>query len=143
MARVKKVYVPSLVSAGSGVFSQANKLKYVDIGPCDIGMSFFSDCYSLRAIVFRNLDLKKPSLVSYGTPFGNCYHLTGTVNNSYNPNGDKDCYLYFPAKDIEEMKAKTNWTVYTDQMRILEEWTVDGTTTGEMDWERIGVSFDD
>jgi hypothetical protein len=46
-------------------------------------------------------------------------------------------YIYVPELVYEKYKVKTNWTVFADQFRVLEEYTVDGTTTGEFDKSKI------
>ena len=49
----------------------------------------------------------------------------------------KVCYIYVPKALIEDYKADTAWSVYADQFRALEDYTVDGTITGELDESKI------
>lgn len=46
-------------------------------------------------------------------------------------------YIYVPASMIDAYKAATNWSNVADQFRALEDYTVDGTTTGELDETKI------
>ena len=69
--------------------------------------------------------------------FNNCYHILGTVNATYNPAGAKDGYIYVPRNMIETLSNATNWSAYASQLRALEDYTVDGTTTGDLDESKI------
>jgi hypothetical protein len=46
-------------------------------------------------------------------------------------------YIYVPTALIEEYKSATNWSTYATQFRALEDYTVDGTFTGELDETKI------
>lgn len=46
-------------------------------------------------------------------------------------------YIYVPRALIEDYKVATNWSAYADQFRALEDYTVDGTTTGALDETKI------
>ena len=46
-------------------------------------------------------------------------------------------YIYVPKALIEDYKVSTNWTTYADRFRALEDFTVDGTITGELDETKI------
>ena len=52
-------------------------------------------------------------------------------------NGTDSCYIYVPRALINDYKAATNWAQYADKFRALEDYTVDGTTTGELDPTKI------
>lgn len=38
---------------------------------------------------------------------------------------------------VDSYKAATNWSTYATQFRALEDYTVDGTITGELDSTKI------
>lgn len=38
---------------------------------------------------------------------------------------------------VDTYKADTNWSTYAAQFRALEDYTVDGTITGELDESKI------
>ena len=46
-------------------------------------------------------------------------------------------YIYVPATLLDSYKTATNWSTYADKFRVLEDYTVDGTTTGELDMTKI------
>lgn len=74
--------------------------------------------------------------------FNNCYHFTGTVDSTYNPNGLKDAYIYTPRALIDSYKTATNWSAFYTScdyeiFRALEDYTVDNTITGELDETKI------
>ena len=53
------------------------------------------------------------------------------------PIADGTGYIYVPAALVDSYKAATNWSTYADQFRALEDYTVDGTTTGALDETKI------
>ena len=46
-------------------------------------------------------------------------------------------YIYVPKDLVESYKTATNWSTYATQFRALEDYTVDGTITGELDESKI------
>ena len=46
-------------------------------------------------------------------------------------------YIYVPSALIDSYKSATNWSTYANQFRALEDYTVDGTTTGAFDESKI------
>ena len=46
-------------------------------------------------------------------------------------------YIYVPRDFIEDYKVAENWSTYATQFRALEDYTVDGTITGELDESKI------
>lgn len=97
-----------------------------------------SSCHSLKAIIIRSFG---SSYVIDSLAFYECYHLDGTIDPTYNPNGDKDCYIYVPRDMIETLSTATNWSAYATQLRALEDYTVDGTTTGELDDIKVNKNY--
>ena len=75
---------------GASHLTEANlpKLTY-------ISTKVFSDCYELVKIFISQTD----SVCSLGNKdaFTNCYHILGTTDQFYNPDGLKDGYIYVPA----------------------------------------------
>ena len=99
------------------MFSECTNLQTIDITSLDKISSannltnFAAFCFSLTKFIIRTMT-KIPSLNS--NSFTNCYHFTGTVNTTYNPEGLKDGRIYVPDDKVEELKAATNWSVYAD-----------------------------
>lgn len=46
-------------------------------------------------------------------------------------------YIYVPRDLVDSYKSATNWSTYASQFRALEDYTVDGTITGELDESKI------
>jgi hypothetical protein len=46
-------------------------------------------------------------------------------------------YIYVPSAIVDSYKSATNWSVYANQFRALEDYTVDGTITGDLDESKI------
>lgn len=98
----------------------------------------FANCYSLRVVIIRTNN--KIANLSSTTIFNECSHILGTYNATYNPNSDKDGYFYVPREKIQEYTSNTNWSVYAEQFRALEDYTIDGTITGKFDFTKVGLA---
>ena len=132
---VPSIVLPSLTSGGSYMFRYCYKLLTIDLPVIkNIVSSMFYDCRRLTTIILRSETMCSLAATS---AFGNCYHFHGNAHGTYNPNGDKDGYIYVPAALVEEYKAATNWSTFATQFRALEDYTVDGTITGELDESKI------
>lgn len=130
------VNFPKVTTLGSNAFSGCSLLTtayFTNVN--SIKPYTFNNCYSLRSLVLASTSVCQ---MEDRTPLGNCYHLLGEVNPTYNPNGDKDGYVYVPSALIESYKAAPFWEDYSAlQFRALEDYTVDGTITGELDPNKI------
>ena len=116
---------------GHSAFRGCSDLTKVDFPAATaIQVQVFAYCYSLIAIILRSTTLCR--LVNTNA-FQNCCHLYGTVDSTYNPNGETDCYIYVPADLVDSYKTASNWSTFATQFRALEDYTVDGTITGELD----------
>ena len=51
--------------------------------------------------------------------FSSCYHITGTKNDTYNPSGLKDGYIYVPSDMVSTLKSTINWSTYATQIKSL------------------------
>lgn len=123
-----------------GFCEQCSNLKKVDINYfyCSSPTGNpreFSNCYSLKAVIIRSFNDTSYSIAS--TTFGGCYNMLGTVNATYNPNGEQG-YVYVPRYMIEKLQTKNYWKLL--QFRALEDYTKDGTTTGEFDDAKAGLA---
>lgn len=122
---VTELVFPECVSiTGWGwTFSNNRKLeKAVFPKLTNITVSSFSNCDSLTALI-----LGSSSVVTLGdvSAFAN----SGIANRTG--------YVYVPRDLVESYKTAPNWSTYADQIRALEDYTVDGTTTGELDPTKI------
>lgn len=118
---------PSLTAyngQGNGVFFGCSKLTTVDF---HLAQRF--PVYSFyRATALTALILRSATMCTLGA--------TGEQTmGTHISNGTG--FIYVPAVLIDSYKEATNWSVYADQFRALEDYTVDGTTTGELDSTKI------
>lgn len=133
--KIKSVDFPNVTSVSFAGFYSCYELTSADFPVVtEIGNRSFDSCYSLTALILRSESL---CTLTYTGSFTRCHHLLGTVNTTYNPNGDKDCYIYVPSALVESYKSATNWSTHASQFRALEDYTVDGTITGELDPSKI------
>ena len=131
---LKTAKLPKLTEAAGSLFSNCTALEIADLGNVtELGNYTFEKCYSLKAVILR-----KEDYATLGSNvFTNCYHLSGTVNSTYNPSGSKDGYIYVPRSKSSAYGGMSGWTNYGFQFRVLEDYTVDGTITGALDESKI------
>ena len=137
-----KAEFPSLVNAGESFASGTGigilklpvlevipqyALQYSDLRILYCGsvktfrMQSVSGCSKLEAIVISASAV--PTLPS------------GTLNGTAISKGAG--YIYVPRNLVDSYKAETNWSAYAEQIRALEDYTVDGTITGDLDETKI------
>lgn len=134
-AALKQITVPLITLVNSGVFSGCRSLIIADFSLVTrLNSGAFKNAYLLKAVLLRNTTVCQ---LASALAFDGCHHLSGTVNSLYNPNGDKDGYIYVPRDLVDSYKTATNWSTYASQFRALEDYTVDGTITGELDESKI------
>ena len=117
---IPSIVLPSLTSGASYMFRYCYKLATIDLPVItNIVATMFGDCRVLTTLILRS-----PTMCTLAntSAFTNCYHITGTTNSQYNPNGDKDCYVYVPSALIESYKSATNWSTYASQFRAIEDY---------------------
>ena len=129
-----QAHFPMIDNVPAYAFYGDTNLEIADMGmAASIAGNAFSNCNKLKALVLRYDGVC--SLVNI-TPFVSCYWLSGTVNATHNPNGDKG-YVYVPRAYVFDYPSATNWSSLGFQFRALEDYTVDSTTTGELDPDKI------
>ena len=125
---LETAYLPNVTSVGSYAFSECSSLKVADLGRIsgELPQAAFSGCSNLVAVAIRSDSV--PTLRwagnDWATTFRYCNKLSGG-----------DGYFYVPRALVDSYKAATNWSAY--QFRALEDYTVDGTITGELDETKI------
>lgn len=87
----------------------------------------------LKALIIRSFG---DTYVLNSDAFIQCYNMLGETHSTDNPNGEQG-YIYVPRDMISILQNETNWS--TMQFRALEDYTLDGTTTGEFDDEKAGI----
>lgn len=119
-----KVDLPIVTQAGDYAFFQCSSLTNIDLPALEIFNTYaFSDCLKLKTVCLRN-ETKIVTLVAVNI-FSSTPIASGTG------------YIYVPSALLESYKVATNWVKYADQFRALEDYTVDGTATGELDANKI------
>ena len=121
-AALKRVNFPVLETLYNSGFASCMGLEIADIGTVkSIGGTAFHNCRALKAVVIRNT-----STVAT---------LDGAGHFDNGPIAAGTGYIYVPSALYDAYRSASGWTTYTNQFRKLEEWTVDGTVTGEQDIE--------
>lgn len=129
------VHLPNLTETVTNMFSGCLSLEKIALPSLTyLAPATFSGCYVLKAVVLPNETIVQ---LSGTNTFNQCYHILGTTNSKYNPNGLSDGYIYVPRTLVDSYKAATNWSTFATQFRALEDYTVDGTITGDLDESKI------
>ena len=129
------VSFPAATNIGTAAFAYGDMITASFSALTYISGLVFQHCYYLTTLILRNTT--QVCTLASTSAFTSCYHYHGTVHSTYNPDGLKDGYIYVPASLIDSYKAATNWSTFATQFRALEDYTVDGTTTGELDESKI------
>lgn len=87
------------------MFANCYNLPTIDITKlADNNKSFALYCYSLTKLIIRTME----TIPTFGSLMLNsCYHLEGTVNAIYNPDGLQDGRIYVPDDKVDALKAAT------------------------------------
>lgn len=124
-SNIKTIKLPNtLTSIGNYAFYWSD-LVYIDIPDSvqNIGIYAFNCCDSLKVVILRKAT--------------NAYSLGDTNVFEYSSIEDGTGYIYVPSALLESYKTAANWSTFANQFRALEDYTVDGTVTGEFDYSKI------
>lgn len=126
---LKEIVLPSCSYIGQGAFSFCSKLEMADCAVTDslyLGNNAFGSTTALKTLVIRSNSVatmaSKNTLQESGI-----YYSRG--------------YIYVPSALLsdddatKDYRRATNWSDYANRFRKLEEWTVDGTVTGDLNIE--------
>ena len=117
------ISLPSVKRLADYCFQNCSTLEIVDIGKLEqIDSYAFDNCYSLKS--FTILNKTKVAGLRSAYVFDTCYHIIGTTNPTYNPNGLKDGYIYVPASLLSQYKVATNWTNLASQIVGHQDYVV-------------------
>lgn len=78
--------------------------------------NMFYMAHRLKTWIIRTMDTI-PTIPT--NLFSHSYHMTGTVNSTYNPDGLQDGSIHVPADKVEELKKATNWSTYADIIKPI------------------------
>ena len=129
-SKITSVRFPLKITLGNYAFTSCSQLAKADFAALNsVGYDTLAYCKSLVALIIRGTE-NVANNTSYTalryTP------IAGYTNVSKAPG-----YIYVPSALVDSYKAATNWSTFGDQFRALEEYTVDGTVTGELDETKI------
>ena len=117
------VKLPAVTLIGTSALQGCSELLFVDIWqPARLEGYCFAVCPKFNGLILRSVD---GVCILQGTAFVSTPFVSGAG------------YIYVPAVMVDSYKAATNWSTYANQFRALEDYTVDGTITGELDETKI------
>lgn len=122
---LKKIELPSSIyNLASAMFQSCTALEYADIGKSyGIQTRAFTGCTYLATLIIRKTNAT--SVLGNVDAFSNTKIANGMG------------YIYVPRSLIDNYKSATNWNTYSNQFRVLEEYTKDNTVTGEFDTSKL------
>lgn len=121
--KLPKLVLPAAVELGVYCFQSCTQLEWVDLGVAqNLPSNLFTNT-AISTLILRRAD----QITTNGS--------TAVFNNT--PMSRGEGWIYVPRALLEDYRAASNWTVYADQFRALEDYTVDGTITGELDESKI------
>ena len=132
---------PKATTVDNYAFSYCSMLANINIPlATNIGPGAFNNCYSLVKVFISQKD---SVCTPYSDAFDGCYHIWGTKDSTYNPEGLKDGYIYVPASLLtnykgswgsrfatqiighEDLEAGTTLPNYTDSDFTKQTWYSD------------------
>lgn len=120
-----KLKVMSAGSLGGSIYSYPEIAKSLIF---DFPLLTYIPEGSFSARVFKALVLRSPTVCVLGGAAFNgpnfSWHTTGG-------------HVYVPSALVDSYKSASGWSYYADFILPLEEYTVDGTVTGELDETKI------
>lgn len=121
---LKTVKFHTLTKLGQYAFYSSTALTTADFPVCkEVESSAFYNCSALVSLILRKtgtICTLSSTNTLYGTPI-----KSGTG------------YIYVPRALVDSYKSATNWSSFANQFRALEDYTVDGTITGDLDPSKI------
>lgn len=154
--KLSSINMPKLTEVPGGGFNYLPSLHYIKLPEVvKVGNAFNGDWYGYETVdlpkctsiamsaFYKNqttvLILRSPTLCSLG----------GGVSFINAPISWGSGYIYVPRALLSDVDATkdyrraTNWSNFASQFRVLEDFTVDGTTTGEVIIYNITQTFTD
>ena len=120
---LQSINLPNVKNIGGYVFKGCKKLTSVILpNITSINNYGLSGCYSLLEFLIEQTD--SVCTLERSMSFYNSYHIEGTTNSTWNPNGLKDGYIYVPASLLSQYKVATNWTKHASQIVGHQDYVV-------------------
>ncbi len=129
---LKSLYLPSVTGLNQMVFSNCSALEWIDfVKLAQIQYSVFPGCKVLSTLILR----KDSGVCGLGSSSG--------FNSTPFASGGTGGIVLCPQSLIAEYTNATNWsTLYaagTCLFWALEDYTADGTITGEINWDKLNT----
>lgn len=140
------VNLPNATTIGQSAFAKCTALSSVKLPKVtQLKYYAFEDCSSLKVVdfssavtigveVFSGTALNTIILRSETVSPGGYYTFSGT------PYANGEGYIYVPRALLEAYRTTATWSQHADKFRALEDYTVDGTITGELDESKVNPS---
>lgn len=127
------VYMPNAYWLSGSTFKNCAALEHLDFPHVrTIENNCFTGCSVLKVLVLRNQSVCT-------------LNASNSFDNSPFASGGTGGVLLIPSALVESYKTATNWSVLygygTNRFLALEDYTIDGTTTGEIDWDKVNALF--
>lgn len=123
--KLKTINIEKVEFINNNTFTNCVSITNIDLPSVKriYGYYTFNNCVELKSLILRNEE--KVELYSYSDMFTDTPIENGTG------------YIYVPAALVDTYKADDSWSNWASQFRALEDYTVDGTITGELDESKI------
>lgn len=145
-SKVEHINFPKLESVPGSAFGEFNSLIYMRLPSA----TTITGLYAISSGKLTTVDLPVMQSI-YNAGLLGCSAMTSLILRNtesvcglWSPNALQSTpiesgtgYVYVPRALVGAYKIATNWTIYANQIRALEDYTVDGTTTGELDETKI------
>ena len=121
--KINNIYLPLLEKVNMYIFHMCSNLKKVDLPSATfISGQAFAGCYVLNTLILRS---------------ENMVQLQNQYVFMYSALEDGAGYIYVPRALVDTYRTADYWNAFENQFRALEDYTVDGTITGELDPNKI------
>lgn len=128
-SNLQELSFPALEHIASNAFSVCLDLEYFEMGDAqNESLGSWVGDNSFYAAGLRSFVIRWKDVVS---TLADVSAFTST------PIDSGTGYIYVPRSLVDAYKTAGNWSTYANQIRALEDYTVDGTTTGELDETKI------
>lgn len=121
--KLTSAVLPKIERLGYEVFYDCTTLSLVDL---PIAVQLNNQCFratNLTTLILRNTTTL--AVLPVAASFTDTPMASGTG------------FIYVPRALVDSYKTATNWSTYAAQFRALEDYTVDGTITGDLDESKI------
>jgi hypothetical protein len=120
-----EITLPKVTEMHGSTFYQCDKLETADLPVCTkITSGQFYRANNTTAFILRSTA-------------GVCVNEASELFEAASKIAKGTGFIYVPSALIDQYKSATNWARYESSFRALEDYTVDGTTTGALDPNKV------